>query len=190
MQHRRIAKEERTQLCDRALDYFSEVDRPVPSNELVSVLFPRERLENGHGTRLVREVLRRDTRFQEPRNGTWDLIGARFHHLDLADARFCVVDLEATGSNPRRDQVIEVGIVVIEGLRITRRYSSLVNPGQRIPVWIRKLTGIDDSVVTTEAASGGRDRRRPALFTQTSLLCIGYGRDGESALPEGIESAN
>ncbi len=47
-----------------------------------------------------------------------------------------------------------------------------------------------NSVVTTEAADGGRDRRRPALFTQTSLLCIGYGRDGESALPEGIESAN
>lgn len=147
MLNRRLAQEERAQLCNRALDYFSEVDRPVPSNELVRVLFPRARVETGHGPRLVREVLRKDRRFQEPRDGTWDLIGARFHHLSLPDARFCVVDLEATGSNPRRDQVIEVGIVVIEGLRVTRRYSSLVNPGQRIPVWIRKLTGIDDAVV-------------------------------------------
>ncbi|RKZ17087.1 hypothetical protein DRQ53_04460 [bacterium] len=47
-----------------------------------------------------------------------------------------------------------------------------------------------NSVVTTEAASGGRDRSRPALFTETSLLCIGYGRKAEIALPEGIESAN
>lgn len=147
MQLRRLPKEERAQLCDRALDYFCEVDRPVPSNELVRVLFPRARVENGHGPRLVREVLRRDRRFQEPRVGTWDLIGARFHHRPLEQARFCVVDLEATGSNPRRDQVIEVGIVVIEGLRITARYDTLVNPGQHIPVWIRKLTGIEDEDV-------------------------------------------
>lgn len=154
MLNRRLAKEERANLCDRALDYFSEVDRPVPSNELVRVLFPRARVENGHSPRLVREVLRRDRRFQEPRDGTWDLVGARFHNLSLRDARFCVVDLEATGSNPRRDQVIEVGIVVIEGLRITRRYSSLVNPGQHIPVWIRKLTGIDDTVVADAPSFG------------------------------------
>jgi len=142
-----MAKEERAQLCDRALDYFSEVDRPVPSNELVRVLFPRARLANGHGPRLVREVLRRDRRFQEPLSGTWDLIGARHHNLPIRDARFCVVDIEATGSNPRRDQVIEVGIVVIEGLEVTRRYGTLVNPGQPIPAWIRRLTGIDDAAV-------------------------------------------
>lgn len=147
MQLRRMPKDERVQLCDRALDYFCEVDRPVPSNELVRVLFPRARVENGHSPRLVREVLRRDRRFREPSSGTWDLIGARYHHRPLQEARFCVVDLEATGSNPRRDQVIEVGIVVVEGLRITRRYDTLVNPGQHIPVWIRKLTGIDDSIV-------------------------------------------
>jgi len=147
VEQRRLAREERAILCDRALDYFCEVDRPVPSNELVRVLFPRARVESGRSPRLVRDVLRRDRRFQEPRNGTWDLIGARYHHLPLEDARFCVVDLEATGSNPRRDQVIEVGIVVIEGLRVTSRYSTLVNPGQRIPVWIRKLTGIDDETV-------------------------------------------
>jgi len=147
VQQQRLAKDERAQLCDRALDYFSEVDRPVPSNELVRVLFPRASVANGHSPRLVREVLRRDRRFQEPRDGTWDLIGARYHHLPLDEARFCVVDVEATGSNPRRDQVIEVGIVVIEGLKVTRRYGSLVNPGQKIPVWIRKLTGIDDRVV-------------------------------------------
>ena len=154
MQNQRLAKDERAQLCDRALDYFSAVDRPVPSNELVRVLFPRARVANGHSPRLVREVLRRDRRFQEPRDGTWDLIGARFHNRPLEDARFCVVDIEATGSNPRRDQVIEVGVVVIEGLEVTRRYGSLVNPGQRIPAWIRKLTGIDDDTVSGAPAFG------------------------------------
>jgi DNA polymerase III epsilon subunit family exonuclease len=142
-----MAKEERAQLCDRALDYFSEVDRPVPSNELVRVLFPRASVANGHSPRLVREVLRRDRRFQEPRDGTWDLVGARYHHMPIDEARFCVVDVEATGSNPRRDQVIEVGIVVIEGLKVTRRFGSLVNPEQPIPTWIRKLTGIKDAHV-------------------------------------------
>jgi len=154
VQLRRMPKEERAQLCDRALDYFCEVDRPVPSNELVRVLFPRARVENGHSPRLVREVLRRDRRFQEPRDGTWDLVGARFHHRPLDEARFCVVDLEATGSNPRRDKVIEVGIVVIEGRSITRRYDTLVNPGQHIPVWIRKLTGIDDVAVASAPSFG------------------------------------
>ena len=144
----RLAKDERAQLCERALDYFDEVDRPVPSNELVRVLFPSARVENGHSPRMVREVLRRDRRFREQSTGTWDLVGARHHHLPLEDARFCVVDIEATGSNPQRDQVIEVGIVVIEGLQVAQRFGTLVNPGQRIPIWIRKLTGIDDAVVS------------------------------------------
>jgi DNA polymerase III epsilon subunit family exonuclease len=169
VEQRQLAKEERAVLCDRALDYFCEVDRPVPSNELVRVLFPRDRVESGLSPRLVRDVLRRDRRFQEPRKGTWDLIGARYHHLSLEDARFCVVDLEATGSNPHRDQVIEVGIVVIEGLRVTRRYSTLVNPGQRIPAWIRRLTGIDDQTVAdappfSEVAAEIADLVRDCVF--------------------------
>jgi DNA polymerase III epsilon subunit family exonuclease len=147
VQQHRLAREERAELCDRALDYFCEVDRPVPSNELVRVLFPRARVDAGHSPRIVRDILRRDRRFQEPRVGTWDLIGARCHHQPLHDARFCVVDLEATGSNPDRDQVIEVGIVVVENLEVADRYSTLVNPGQQIPVWIRRLTGIDDETV-------------------------------------------
>jgi DNA polymerase III epsilon subunit family exonuclease len=169
VEQRQLAKEERAVLCDRALDYFCEVDRPVPSNELVRVLFPRDRVESGRSLRLVRDVLRRDRRFHEPRKGTWDLIGARYHHLSLEDARFCVVDLEATGSNPHRDQVIEVGIVVIEGLRVTRRYSTLVNPGQRIPAWIRRLTGIDDQTVAdappfSEVAAEIADLVRDCVF--------------------------
>lgn len=56
---------------------------------------------------------------------------------------FAVVDLETTGMDPIRDRIIEVGVVLMRGRRIGRRFSSLVNPRRRLSPWILQLTGID-----------------------------------------------
>ena len=43
------------------------------------------------------------------------------------------------------------------------------------------------SEVTTESAENeGRSRRRPPLSNENSLTCIGYGRDPDLKLPEGL----
>jgi DNA polymerase-3 subunit epsilon len=57
------------------------------------------------------------------------------------------VDLETTGGMAARHRVIEVGIVLLDGGRVVEEWSSLVNPGQRIPASIASFTGITNEMV-------------------------------------------
>jgi DNA polymerase-3 subunit epsilon len=57
------------------------------------------------------------------------------------------VDLETTGGNALRDRVIEAGIVLLSGGRVVEEYSTLVNPGVRIPYAIQQFTGITEGMV-------------------------------------------
>lgn len=52
------------------------------------------------------------------------------------------IDLETTGLSPARDRVIEIGILRMQNGRITRTFTSLVNPECTIPPEITMLTGI------------------------------------------------
>lgn len=56
------------------------------------------------------------------------------------------VDIETTGGTASVDRITEIGIVLVdeEG---EQSWSSLVNPGRRIPPPIRALTGISDQMV-------------------------------------------
>jgi ATP-dependent DNA helicase DinG len=60
--------------------------------------------------------------------------------------KFAVLDFETTGSQAA-DEIIQVGLVIIDGFEIVDRYTSLVNPGIRIPSLITTLTGITDEMV-------------------------------------------
>jgi ATP-dependent DNA helicase DinG len=57
------------------------------------------------------------------------------------------LDIETTGLSPREDSIIEIGAVRFNGNRIEAEWSSLINPGCRIPPAITQLTGITDQMV-------------------------------------------
>lgn len=57
------------------------------------------------------------------------------------------LDLEATGMDPRQDQIIEVGAVRFQGSQILDRFESFVRPDGPLSLTIRSLTGIEDSVL-------------------------------------------
>jgi DNA polymerase-3 subunit epsilon len=57
------------------------------------------------------------------------------------------VDLETTGGHAARDRVIEAGIVLLEGGAVVEEWSTLVNPGVRIPYAIQEFTGITEAMV-------------------------------------------
>jgi DNA polymerase-3 subunit epsilon len=57
------------------------------------------------------------------------------------------VDLETTGGLAAHHRVIEVGIVLLEDGEVVEEWSTLVQPGLRIPPSIASFTGIDDSMV-------------------------------------------
>ncbi|MCA1788803.1 MAG: 3'-5' exonuclease, partial [Thioalkalivibrio sp.] len=61
--------------------------------------------------------------------------------------KLAFVDLETTGANPVRDRITEIGFIIVEGDSVTR-WSSLINPGCRIPPSIQGLTGITQEMVT------------------------------------------
>ena len=57
------------------------------------------------------------------------------------------LDLETTGLDPQRDVIIEIGAVRFNGKRIEDEWSTLINPGRRIPPLITNLTGITNAMV-------------------------------------------
>ena len=68
------------------------------------------------------------------------------------------VDLETTGGHPAWHRIIEIGIVEIDRDGAVREWSTLVNPGTRIPPQIEAFTGISDAMVAS--APGFEDVQR------------------------------
>lgn len=60
--------------------------------------------------------------------------------------RLAFIDLETTGANPEHDRITEIGIVEVEGEKVSR-WSTLVNPGRSIPEFIQRMTGISNAMV-------------------------------------------
>lgn len=62
--------------------------------------------------------------------------------------KYAVIDIETTGGMPKRDKIIEIGIVLYDGEKETGRYETLIDPGYSIPPQITRLTGITSEMVT------------------------------------------
>ncbi|MBL8950788.1 MAG: 3'-5' exonuclease, partial [Myxococcaceae bacterium] len=60
------------------------------------------------------------------------------------------LDVETTGLDPTTDEVIEVGIVLVERGQIVRRVGQLLRPSRPLPVIIRRLTGLDDALLAAQ----------------------------------------
>lgn len=61
--------------------------------------------------------------------------------------RFAVTDIETTGSHASGNSIIEIGIVVYDGEAIVEEFSTLLDPGVRIPIYITGLTGISNDML-------------------------------------------
>lgn len=57
------------------------------------------------------------------------------------------LDIESTGIDPEKDAILEIGAIRFDGNRIEGEWTSLINPGRRIPPFITQLTGITDNMV-------------------------------------------
>ena len=60
---------------------------------------------------------------------------------------FAVVDIETTGSTPQSAGITEIAIVIHNGIEVTGKYVTLINPRQKIPPFIVNMTGISDAMV-------------------------------------------
>jgi DNA polymerase III epsilon subunit family exonuclease len=65
----------------------------------------------------------------------------------LWEESFSVLDLETTSGKFDASGILEIGLVKIEGGKLTRSFSSLVNPGYPIPPIVERMTGISQEMV-------------------------------------------
>ena len=60
---------------------------------------------------------------------------------------YAIVDIETTGGHASANGITEIAIRIHNGIEITERFETLINPGINIPVYIRALTGISNEMV-------------------------------------------
>lgn len=63
------------------------------------------------------------------------------------DRHYTIIDVETTGGDPRRDRLTEIALYRHDGQRVIDSFTSLINPGQPIPDFITRITGIDNDMV-------------------------------------------
>lgn len=65
---------------------------------------------------------------------------------------YAIVDIETTGGYADHHRITEIAIYHHDGMRVTNRYHTLVNPGRNIPYYITGLTGITHDMVLNAPA--------------------------------------
>jgi DNA polymerase-3 subunit epsilon len=98
--------------------------------------------------RLAVALLGADPRVQRLGDARWVLVSEACASPRLRDCTFAVVDVETTGSSPRRgDRVVELAVVTVCGARVDTALECLVNPERPIPRRVVTLTGITPEMV-------------------------------------------
>lgn len=60
---------------------------------------------------------------------------------------YAIVDIETTGGHASANGITEVAINIHDGNQVVESFSTLINPGINIPVYITALTGIDNEML-------------------------------------------
>src|SRR5207302_398809 len=133
-------------LSGRALAYLEA--GPASSLVLAREVLGLARAPRAIAERVATTLVGADPRVSRLPDGRWTLVAAGAASPGLDACRFAVVDVETTGTSPRRgDRIIEIAVAVLEGDRVAPAFQSLVNPGVAIAPFVARLTGIDDTAV-------------------------------------------
>lgn len=62
---------------------------------------------------------------------------------------YAIVDIETTGGHASANGITEIAIYIHDGNRVIRHYTTLINPQQKIPLYITALTGISNAMVAS-----------------------------------------
>jgi DNA polymerase III epsilon subunit family exonuclease len=133
-------------LVERAIACIEDNGGVIAEDQLIAIVF-------GHGGNpalwrpLLRTMLQGHPIASLRADGVWTtgklLSEIAFPH------EFVVIDIETTGLKPSQQRIIEIGVIRVSPHGSPLRWSTLLNPGRRIPDYIASLTGIDDSMVAS-----------------------------------------
>jgi DNA polymerase III epsilon subunit family exonuclease len=132
----------------RLHDYLLARPTGATPDELAAIVFTQPGGDPAFAHHLVALLLEPDARFHfDDAAGRWCVRDHTLLEQPLRDTEFVVVDLETTGSAPGATGIIEIGAVRVRGGRLHDTFTTLVNPGQRIPPFIEGLTGITNEMI-------------------------------------------
>jgi DNA polymerase-3 subunit epsilon len=60
-----------------------------------------------------------------------------------------LLDIETTGGSARHSRITEIGALRIENGSVADTFQTLINPGEEVPAYITKITGITTDMVWT-----------------------------------------
>jgi DNA polymerase III epsilon subunit family exonuclease len=124
--------------------YLLGQQKPLPTSAIARRLFGARRHEMPETQVVVRALLADDPRFVETHDHCWTVLGSPLLRKPLNQALITVVDLETTGSVIGVDEIIEIGLIQVQGGKIIDRFESLVWTDRAIPPWVARLTGISN----------------------------------------------
>jgi DNA polymerase III epsilon subunit family exonuclease len=86
----------------------------------------------------------------------------------LSQVSFVGVDVETTGFDPRRDQIVEIGAVKVQNGKLVAEFATLVQIDRRIPFGARQVHGITNDMLV------GQPRIREAMvkFREFADGCV------------------
>lgn len=85
----------------------------------------------------------------------------------LSQVTFVSVDVETTGLDPRRDAIVEIGAVKVQGKRVVGEFDTLVYVDRTIPYQARRIHGISNAMLV------GKPRAREAM-----RMLLDFAEDG------------
>jgi DNA polymerase III epsilon subunit family exonuclease len=137
----------RASKLDEAFEFINRSSRPTSSYLIGTRVLELRLRDKRQMRRAVRRLLSLDSRFQEVHAGLWETLNHDYGRQAMDRAEFRVLDLEVTGSDPRRHAIIDLAVFGVRGSKVRPLLSSLVDPRLPIPASIQHLTGISDDMV-------------------------------------------
>jgi DNA polymerase III subunit epsilon len=161
------------QLQQRAHAYVLDHGGRVAEDRLISYVFGSSG-SSDLWRPLLRQVLNAEDRLTLRPDGCWAALDT--YQRDDGNSgllsNFVVFDVETTGLRPYQHRMIEFGAVRYRNGTPADRYSTLINPERPLPAFIRRLTGIDDTMLIS-APTFARVADAIMAFLGEDLL-IGY----------------
>ncbi|CAN5854169.1 exonuclease domain-containing protein [soil metagenome] len=84
-----------------------------------------------------------------------------FKLLNTRSALYAIVDIETTGGHASANGITEIAIYVHDGNEVIKKYKTLINPQQKIPLYITALTGISNAMI---AAAPSFDEKAAEIY--------------------------
>ena len=136
---------------ERLYEYLLERPGGASPRELLDLVFTQPGTDPEFAPRFLHGLLACDPRFVwRPVDHTWNAQAHEILARPLSETAFVVVDLETTGMAVSAAGIIEIGAARVQGGRIIEEFAQLVNPGIRLPPFITRLTGIDDTMLADQ----------------------------------------